>query len=982
MNRRLIRGLSCVFAMLMSISICATCIGQAQEGFINEFFGIQSGTTSSASTDTYVYKSAYTEDGIPSDEGMAKLLAAEDAFNKEAMEESAVLLYNNGALPFSSDVKNITLLGRAAADPIYRNHSAGPTVSSDDLRRVDLAMAMENAGFSINRAMLDAYSASTTPKRSNTFVGEEPISFYSDDLTSTFSSYGDAAIIMFARSAGEGSDAAPVDESGISLLALHEEEAALLKLAKSYKDSGVFKSIVVLINSANAMELDWVHDEQYGVDALLWIGNPGLNGFAGIPSLLKGEVSPSGHLVDTFATDSLSSAAAQNLGNNTFGNSDQALAVYAENIYVGYKYYETRYEDLILNRYNASSTAGVFASTDAWNYADEMAFPFGFGLSYTTFQQKLDSVEWNKDGTITVKVTVTNTGDMAGKSVVQVYAQSPYTQYDIEHKVEKSAIQLLDFGKTRLLQPQESETLEIVADRYLIASWDSTAHDGKGGYILDDGDYYIAIGDNVHDALNNILAAKNAKGMYDELGNAVEGDAAKAALHVLEEFDDETYRYNETGTAIENQFVGDIYATDYNAFNTGDTVTYMTRSDWTTFPRTYDDLTYTDRMEQLHSGDFYEELKAIVGTPEKYTLEQPAGILFVDMVDVPWDDDAKWNQFLSQLTVRELALIVADGWGQKAVPSISKPQNYQFDGPDGSNTNYRYGDKVEGTTYVNEGTMACSWSKDIIRRRGEFLAEDALYANTSCAMAPGVDIHRTPFSGRTFEYYSEDGVMAYLLGSVQCKAMQEKGIVSMLKHIAGNDQETNRSGLCEFMTEQTLRESSLKGFEGCMRVGGAQAAMAGMNALGVVDNAKNYALLTKVVRDEWNWTGIINTDANVGDTPALRIVSGIDEFCMNATINTEVMRLANQDEYLLAALMKTNKRFYYTYAHSTLINGLTRSTTTSDDMAWWQTTLIAMDVVFGVLTVVCIGLTVFLMATKNEKLSIKKKNARRGNGNE
>lgn len=982
MKRNVIRGLSCVFALLMSISISATCIGQVQEGFINEFFGIQSGSVSGISTDAYVYKSAYTEDGIPNDDGMTKLLAAEDAFNKEAMEESAVLLYNNGALPFGSDVKNITLLGKATADPIYRNNSAGPTISNNDPRRIDLVMAMSNAGFSVNQAIIDAYAASTTPKRSNRFIGEEPSSFYTDALTSTFSSYGDAAIIMFARSAGEGSDAAPVDESGVSLLSLHDEEADLLRLAKRYKDNGVFKYIVVLINSANAMELDWVHDEQYGVDAMLWIGNPGLNGFAGVPSLLKGEISPSGHLVDTFATNSLSSAAAQNLGNNTFANSEQALAVYAENIYVGYKYYETRYEDLILNRYNAASAAGVFASKDIWNYADEMAFPFGFGLSYTSFQQTLDSVVWNEDGTITVTVTVTNSGAVAGKSVVQVYAQSPYTQYNIEHKVEKSAIQLLDFGKTQLLQPMESQTLEITADQYLIASWDSTAHEGKGGYILDDGNYYIAIGDNVHDALNNILAAKNAQGMYDERGNAVNGDAAKATLHALEKFDDETYRYNENGTAIENQFVGDIYATDYNAFNTGDTVTYMTRSDWTTFPKTYDDLTYTERMEQLHSGDFYEELKAIIGTADEYTLEQPAGILFVDMVGVPWDDNEQWDKFLSQLTVRELALIVADGWGQKAVPSIAKPQNYQFDGPDGSNTNYRYGDKVEGTTYVNEGTMACSWNKDIIRKRGEFLAEDAIYANTNCAMAPGVDIHRTPFSGRTFEYYSEDSVMAYLLGSVQCKAMQDKGIVSMLKHIAGNDQETNRSGLCEFMTEQTLRESSLKGFEGCMRVGGAQAAMAGMNALGVVDNAKNYALLTKVVRDEWNWTGIINTDANVSDTPALRIVSGVDEFCMNATINSEVMRLANRDSHLLAALMETNKRFYYTYAHSTLINGLTRSSTTAEGTVWWQTALTVINIIFGILTVACTGLTLFFAVTKRETMNIGKKKARREKGNE
>lgn len=240
---------------------------------------------------------------------------------------------------------------------------------------------------------------------------------------------------------------------------------------------------------------------------------------------------------------------------------------------------------------------------------------FGDCLSYTTFDQTLDSVTWNDDNTITVRATVTNTGSAAGKDVVQVYAQAPYTEYDIAHGVEKSAIQVLDFAKTQLLEPGQSETVEITADKYLLASWDSTARGGVGGYILDDGDYYIAIGSDAHDALNNVLAAKGASGMTDEAGNPVEGKAANASLYVMEEFDEQTYSTNpHSGLEVSNKFAEGIFATDYNYFFEG-AVTYLTRSDWNTFPENIANLQLNDRMEQIHRGDFYDELTQ--------SLEQP-----------------------------------------------------------------------------------------------------------------------------------------------------------------------------------------------------------------------------------------------------------------------------------------------------------------------------------------------------------------------
>lgn len=527
--------------------------------------------------------------------------------------------------------------------------------------------------------------------------------------------------------------------------------------------------------------------------------------------------------------------------------------------------------------------------------------------------------------------------------------------------------------KTSLLQAGESETLTVTADKYLIASWDSDARGGKGGYILDDGDYYIAIGDNAHDALNNILAAKGASGMYDQDGNPVDGDADNAAKYVMDTFDDQTYSVNPySGLEVGNKFDEGIFATDYNYF-IKDTVIYMTRSDWTTFPDRIEDLQLNDRMKDIRNGNFYGELKQSLDTPETYTLEESKGIMFIDMLDIEWDEEEKWSEFLCQLSIDELALIVEDAWGQKALPVISKPQNYQADGPDGGHTSYLYGGN--NTTYVNEGTLACSWNKQLLKQRGEFMAEDALYSNVNCAMAPGVDIHRSPFSGRNFEYYSECGILSYIMCSVQTKVMQEKGLVCMLKHIAANDQEANRKGVCEFMTEQTLRESSLKGFEGGMTVGGAMSAMASFNCLGCCNVARNYALLTGVVRDEWDFKGFIDTDANdCVDTPALAVVSGIDEFCLTSSINRTVASAAKAgDNYLIEALMKTNKRFYYTYLRSNLVNGLNANTTVSSGESWWKITLRVCDIVFAVATAATVGIYIYLSCAKKEKLTFGRK---------
>ena len=414
-----------------------------------------------------------------------------------------------------------------------------------------------------------------------------PVSTY-NSLTNTFASYNEAAIVVLSRESGENDDLqVNYSDNGTtqSMLAITKNERDLLRLVQQYKNNGTFKKVIVLINSANVMEVDWL--DEYGVDACMWIGGPGTdNGIYGVADLLTGEANPSGKLADTFSASSLSAPAMQNYV--TAQNSYNDNLIYAEGIYVGYKYYETRYEDCVLGQGNASGNAGVYASEGSgWNYADEVSYPFGYGLSYTNFTQTLDGVKDNGDGTLTATVTVTNAGDAAGKSVVQIYAQTPYGDYEKRTKVEKSAVQLVAFDKTDEIAPGGSQTLEINVDKYFLAAYDYTQ---AKTYILSEGDYYLAIGDDAHDALNNILAAKGATGMTDAAGNAASGNADKVYVW-HEAFDDETYSSTATDAEVTNQ----LDEMDWNYWNKGQ-VTYLTRSDWQgTWPKVYN-LTRTSNM--------------------------------------------------------------------------------------------------------------------------------------------------------------------------------------------------------------------------------------------------------------------------------------------------------------------------------------------------------------------------------------------------
>ena len=984
---RLWTGLASACSFLLTASILGMNCMMSYAGTVNGALGISTSRVvnedGADAEDTTYFESEYGELNA---ENLQTLISDTYAESVTEQEEGSVLLKNeDNALPLSEDETRVTLFGHAVAQPLYKNSSAGSSGYKGEYC-IDLYTALTDAGFAVNDTLYDAYVNSDTTRGngSATFgqeatewsMGEEDISFYTDELQASWADdYNDVAIVMFAREGGEGVEVYTEDPAeGISQLALHQEEKDLLQMIK---DSGKFEKTIVLINSGNAMELGWL--DEYDVDACLWIGLPGQRGFEGVANILTGAANPSGHLSDTYAVNSLSAPAVVNgsYNNQNWTNLDYVLensdetdssiswyTVQAEGIYIGYKYYETRYEDLILGQGNADSVNGS-STGEAWNYTDEVSYPFGYGLSYTTFDQTLDSVEVTDD-TVTVTVTVTNTGDVAGKSVVQVYAQTPYGDYEKENLVEKSAIQLVNFDKTDVLEPGESETVTIECDKYLLASYDYT---NAQGYIMSEGDYYISVGDNAHDALNNVLAAKGASGMVDVTGAPAEGSVDKTYTWA-EEFDDTTYRTSQyTDEEVTNQFAD----CDINYWQE-DSVTYLSRNDWDgTYPTAPTQVEATDEMIEVLNGDYYEKPED-AGSVSDYTLGDNQDIPLAALIGADFDDEA-WEEYLNQFTLEELATIPADNFGTAEIPSVGKPAILAGDGPDGVGGTFNaeeYGDDRDDCAFPCENILASTFNKDLMLRRGELMGEEALYLGMAYVWMPGVNLHRTPFGGRNFEYYSEDANMSYLCSAQTVQGMASKGVHAGAKHLTGNDQENNREGISVFFNEQAFREGSLRGCEGALTQENSLAVMHAFNRLGMKWSSASEALCTQVVRNEWGFMGIEETDAIAGGSTfklhfPSTLAAGTNVYCLDFSGDSTTALVnaieENDDGYLLGKLRETAHYYLYAIANSSVMNGYSTDSVVESVIPWWQP---AMYVIIGVFAVLDIFLIVMLVRGKRK----------------
>ena len=731
------------------------------------------------------------------------------------------------------------------------------------------------------------------------------------------------------------------------------------------------------------MEVQEIEDN-VGVDAILQVGLPGGYGFYGVADILSGAVSPSGHLTDTYAVKNANSPAAQNFGDLQWTNANPDInmndaVVEAENIYIGYKYYETRYFDTVMGQGNAASTVGS-STGSAWNYDDEVTYPFGYGLSYTTFEQTLDNLNVDLENeTVTANVTVKNTGSVAGKDVVQLYVSLPYTDYDKEHGVEKAAIQLLDYGKTAELAPGASETVTITADMQNMASWDSTADNAagtKGCYILDAGDYYFTIGNGAHEAVQNVLAAE---------GQDVGGDADKAKSWNLGSQDTTTFATTKNGTAVENQ-LADM---DVNYWLPG-TATYLTRADWEgTFPKTYKDLTATDEMIDILDNDIYE-INAN-GDPSTVTFGADNGLTLADLKGVSDINDERWDMLMDEITLEECMIRTGfGGTSTKVIESIMSPEAIQNDGPNGfnsyplgqyANTDASTGDPcvVDANdpnltykmgTMVNETVIAQTFNKDLAADYGRVIGNYSLWANTAIFWGIGTNLHRLPYNARNHEYYSEDAVLTAGQGTAYAAAAMEYGVIIAPKHLAFNDTEINRTGISVFMTEQQARENELRGTQGIVENAHVLGAMTAYNRVGITQDNAHTGLMKNILRNEWGFQGLISEDfIQNANYVVLKeaVLNGVTMSC-NTGDNTMAavsekypywtVEAVSQDTTMMTALKQAMKYQNYALANSNAMDGMTSSTRLVSVRTWYDNALVAVQVVFAALTVLAAAMYV------------------------
>ncbi len=990
-------GLAVSGVALLTLVLAGQQLANANEGLINDALGLTTQKIDKIDSDE-VEGSAYAEeDGSLSNNGWKKMIKDAYKFCEEAVEQGSVLFKNdNDALPLKENERKVTLLGQGSKNLFMRSGAGGAAPNSNLVVKLD--KAFEDNGFEVNHTVFDAYSSLSNSNMTSpsTTVEHSFSGFYTQAMKDSFAEYGDAAIITFVRIGTENTD------PGAGKLDLNNEEAQLLKLAKEYKDNGTFKKIIVMINSPLSMSVDWVEDEQYGIDACVYMGVPGYYGAGGIVHVLMGKdaegkvINPSGHAVNSFAASASSSAAYQNFG-------DSGCVVYKEGVYVGYKYYETRYEDLVLGQGNADSNKGIYKSTgSSWNYADEMGYPFGFGLSYTTFEQKIVSLKENKEkDTIEAEVEVKNTGDMDGKASVQLYVQAPYTQHDKDNGLGKSAIALMAYEKIDV-EAGKTEKVKLSFDKYFLTTYDYKIN---GTYILEGGTYYFAVGNGAHEALNNIISVKEpSASLYDHNGVSYEG---KADCVKELEFEDDplTYRksHYDPEITVENQFDD----ADYNWYcgserNHDDqksgAIVYLDRQHWdTTWPTKL--TTNPAPSDARDMSNYYKSAPAdgpkyTEGDGEVYNVELgDEKITFNEMAKVPLegkveDEESRfynedgaevWDRFISQMNLDDLCISVSDNRGILAVKKVMKPGNSVAEGPEGLLSKYQYGDKRWATGFPTGPTYTGTWDHAMQAKFGGFYGEDALFCGVACVNAPGANINRTPYGSRASEYMSEDGVLNYNTAANIIGAARKKGLIMNIKHCFLNNQESGRQGVATFCNEQALREIYLKPFEGALTKGHGLGIMTSYNRIGVRYAACHEPLMMNVMRGEWGYKGLIIDDAltgsntsNYSNGPAM-IHSGTDLFCLDGNRGSQLKSwvTGNNDGTILQDLQRANKYIMYAMSRSWMggVTPMTEEELEQDLNPWWKKAVTGLVIGAGSIAAILVGVYAFfeIMNAKNSK---------------
>lgn len=871
--------------------------------------------------------------------------------NEKVVNEGAVLIKNNGALPLDKSSEAVSVFGMSST--LWMTLDKIKTA-----KNAIFANTLEDYGFRVNGTLRAFYNRSSHTdwgigdnKGDGSSAGswkidEVPQSEYTDEVKDSYAEYNDAAIVVISRSSGEGADLPRnMDRFGGSsdehYLELSKDEKDMLQ---AVNDAG-FKKVIVLLHSANPMQMDFLHE--YNVDAVVWVPGTG-SGTGGINALCKllaGDANFSGKLVDTYVYDNFSAPAMQNFGDYRFvdsngnmidassnGSGYYSYINYSEGIYVGYKYYETRYEDVVLKQGNAGN----------YDYDSVVAYPFGYGLSYTEFEWSGFSGSYSADDDeFTFDVTVKNNSDVAGKEVVQLYMQSPYTAYDIENKVEKASVRLVGFAKTKELAPGASDTVEIKVSGEEMRAYDEF---GAGTYILEAGQYYFTAASDAHEAVNNILAEK---GKTVDDGMTENGNSSFVYGQVIDETDTEVYAAGVGGGKIENQFGGAAL----------DDAVYLSRNDWSAMEN--NGLEYATGVKSgvsnttnaageaktaQASQKITEALKATgweaSGNPNSkdsypaITTDVASDLKLSDMAGLDFDDE-KWDELLDSLSVETMHDIYkSSAYGTSAITSINKPTAYVYDGPEG----------IHNVVGPAEILLAATYNADLVYEYGKINGDLAVLDNYTGWYAPAINIHRTPFSGRNYEYFSEDSFVSGTMAVAMIKGAASKGLNAVPKHLALNDQETNRDangGVATYCREQAIREIYLRPFEDALTDGGAMGVMSSMARIGGMRCRSSYALNINVLRGEWGYKGFVITDYNV-------INASESEACLAGGCNLQLTGMENplpetSSAGVQSMLRDSLHRSLYFCANSRLVAGI--GDNYSEGVAVYVLALIAVDAV-------------------------------------
>ena len=871
--------------------------------------------------------------------------------------EGATLLLNKGnALPLTSG-DSVSLFSASSVNLVYGGTGSGNIDAStaDNLRT-----AMEKSGFAVNPVLWDFYltgegkehqrPAGSMIATASATVHEVPWSIYTQEVLDSVAQYGDAAIVVLSRIGGEGAD---LDYSATNYLALDQNEKDMLANLTRMKQEGTIKKLVVLINSANALQVDFLLDESFDIDACLWIGDVGISGINAVAEILNGDVTPSGRLVDTYLYDNYSSPAMANFTPIQYGGYVEGLIpadastymIYQEGIYVGYKYYETRYEDFVMGTGNAGE----------YGYSKDVAFPFGYGLSYTQFAYSDFAVTYDAAADqFQVKVTVTNTGDTyTGKETVQIYLQSPYTDYDKENLVEKASVALCGFGKTQLLAPGQSETLTILVDGRELASYDAY---GAKTYILDAGDYYLTAAKNAHDAVNNVLAAKGFTPESTNQRMDAAGDSSLTWSFHNETLDTTRYAVSANGTPITNQ----LSDADLNLYQGNDaTVTYLSRNDWQgTFPTEPVQIELTEQM--------IADLQNVQYDPADYeaqtmpTLGADNGLKLYDMIGLEFDDP-QWQLLLDQMTFDEMVALIGDAFHwTMPVKSIEAPGTRDENGPQGL-TAALLGSKatqLKATAFTSEDVMAATFNVELASEIGRVIGNNCLEAEIAVLYGPGNNIHRTPYGGRNFEYYSEDAFLFGKISQYEVAGIQAKGVHVVMKHFALNDCEQDRIGLGVWLNEQAAREIYLKAFQTPVEQGNANGMMVAYTRWGCTWSGGNKGLMTNILREEWGCDGL-----NITDNVLTHYVNGVDGILAGVSTFDAMLPYITQqlpkyknDPVVVNAMREASHHNLYAIANSVGMNGVGPDTTITVIEPHVVTAARVFAIVFPVAFVACLAM--------------------------